>query len=460
MRSIVIWQTFDPVRVLICATVFLMLLTALGIPAVAGEKQFVTWVDENAVHFDSIEWRNISPDDLSFLDDLLKGKRIVYLGESDHWVNQKYDYRLILVRYLFDRGWRRIGMEMDFCDGKRIDRYLETGDSSHLERVALYGYKGGWREDRDDLPDGFPGFQNPEFRRSFIKQEYRFLAALRSLDESLKRNSPRLSWFGFDVGLLPCVGYEDAREILAHQKDDPAIREIQRRMRLVPGESRSEEIQRLEGLLEFIEEKSNSVSRIIGKDRLRSLLRTLWHQADYLHFAEAAKEGPRTMKWVQGLARREQRMAWLMDEILADLAPNEKIILMGHNLHLSKSSEDIAFGPIGSPAPNMWTSIGTHLERKYPGEVYSVWMMYDHGVHGFVLKPEGFEHVPSNPASVEHLLAKVGEYFFLPLSSDEDGISFLQEKRNFLQNGSIAHGVIAKHADALFFVREVNKLEE
>lgn len=307
MRTVVPRQMLNPMQVFSCAIVFLMLCMTSGIPAAADEKQFVTWVDEHAVHFNySIDWHNVNPDDLSFLDNFFEGKRIVYLGESDHWVNQKYDYRLILIRYLFNKGWRRIGMEMDFCDGKHIDRYLETGDSSHLERIALYGYKGGWRGDRDDIPEGFPSFRNPEFRKAFRYQEYRFLGELRLLNESIERRSTRLSWFGFDVGILPCVGYEDAREILAEHKLEPTIREIQQRMQRVEGESRTEEIQRFENLLEFIEKKSHSIRKTLGEDRAKSLVRTLQHQVDYLHFADAAKEGPRTMKWFHGLVRREQ----------------------------------------------------------------------------------------------------------------------------------------------------------
>jgi hypothetical protein len=262
------------------------------------------------------------------------------------------------------------------------------------------------------------------------------------------------------VGLFPCVGYEDAYGILARHANEPLIEEIKRRMHRVDGESRGEEARRLDDLLGFLETKSSSLTRILGEDLTRDLVRTLRHQADNLLFSDAAKEGPQTTKWLQGLVRREQRMIWLIEQILADLPRDEKIILMGHNLHLNKDSENITLGPIGSLAPSMWVSIGTHLTRKFPGEVYSIWMMYDHGRHGSILSPEGIADVPSNPVSVEHLLSEVGEFFSLPLNSGEEGESFLHEKQHFLQNGSIASGVIAQQADALIFVREVTELME
>ncbi|MBN1505056.1 MAG: erythromycin esterase family protein [Candidatus Eisenbacteria bacterium] len=460
MKTTASGQARSTLELVMFSVIFCALSTLLQATVVAGEKQFVTWAAGKAVYFESLDVQDVLPEDFSFLDKALEGKRIIYIAESDHWVNQKYDYRLTLIRHLFNRGWRRIGMEMDFCDGKRVDRYLDTGDPSHLERVALYGYKGGWREDRDDIPQGFPGIRAPKFRKAFVSQERRFLRQLRSLSESRRKGTPRLSWFGFDVGLMPCVAYEDAQEILANHASNPAIQEVLKRLRRVEAESRDAEAQRLVGLLGFIETESSSIQKTVGKDRAEDLVRTLQHQVDYLLFADAAKEGASTLNWYHGLVRREQRMASLVDEILADLKPGEKIILMGQVLHLSKNSEGITLGPIGASAPSMWVSIGTHLARKFPGEVYSVWMMYDHGRHGSVLLPDGVEEVPSDSTSVEHLLAQVGETFFLPLKSGGDGESYLREKRHFRQNGSVASGVIAEQADALFFIREVTELVE
>lgn len=453
-------KTHNTLKFMLFIAILCWVDVILGVPPRADEREFVAWAERHAVHLNSLDPRGVDSTALSFLDSALAGKRILYLGVSDHWVNQKYDYRLTLINYLFARGWRRIGMEMDFCDGKRVDHYLETGDPSHLERVALYGYRGGWREDRDDLPTGFPGMHVPAFRKAFLNQEYAFLSQLRALNESLQGSSSRLSWFGYDVGLFPCVGYEDANGILDGHGDDPMIQEVQRRMVRVEGESRAEEAERLDDLSEFMEMKSASLRRILGEDQVDDLAHTVRHEADCLRFADAAKDGPRTAKWVQGLIRREQCMIELIEQLLTELPRDEKIILMGHNLHLSKHSESITLGPVGSPAPSMWVSIGTYLERRFPGEVYSMWMMYDHGRHGSVLSPDGVGEVTSHPDCVEHLLSQVGASFILPINTGAQGESLLHEEHNFLQNGTAASGVIAEQADALFFVREVTELAE
>ena len=114
--------------------------------AKVDSRDFVAWARENAVQLDSLEWIETDSTAFAFLDEALKGKRIVFLGESDHFVAERMEFRLLLIRELARRGFRRIGMEMGLSDGKRMDRYLETGDEAWLDRVALYGYRGDMRE--------------------------------------------------------------------------------------------------------------------------------------------------------------------------------------------------------------------------------------------------------------------------------------------------------------------------
>ncbi len=41
------------------------------------------------------------------LDRMLAGKRFVFLGEPDHFIVEKYPFRLTLIRHLFARRWQR-----------------------------------------------------------------------------------------------------------------------------------------------------------------------------------------------------------------------------------------------------------------------------------------------------------------------------------------------------------------
>lgn len=445
---------------------FLFVIGSLSATILAEENQavaegeeaaFVSWVRDSAIALDAESWFKTELTDFTALDKALEGKRIVYLGEGDHWIHEKYDYRLLFIRYLFKKGWRHFGMEMGYSDGKRIDAYLETGDPAFLEQVALYGYKGDLRQDRDDRPRGFAGMDNPMFRKTFLNEERRFLAELRKLNESVPPGQQRIKWFGFDVDIFPGGGQVDALRLLEDRSSEPVVAEILQRLKRVQGESRIEEAQRIQNLLEFIETRECRLKDVLGFTRLRDLKCTLRCLAKSLLFSEAAKNGPTTAEWMHGLIKREETMYRFMDDFLHCLSSSDKIILMGHNLHFSKNSEKISFGPIGIPAPAMWQSIGTYLSRKMPAEIYAIWMTYDHGRHASILLPEPVEEVQSHQGSFEYYLSKAGSVYFLPLDTDDEQLDFLRQRMNFKQNGSLANGEPASQADAVFFVKEVSE---
>jgi erythromycin esterase-like protein len=426
----------------------------------AGEAEFVEWVRESAISLDADAWTEADLAGFAALDKLLEGKRFVYLGEADHYVREKYDFRLIFIEYLFKKGFRRIGMEMGYSDGKRIDRYLATGDEAILDRVTQFGFKGYLREDRDDIPAGFPGIENPEFRKTFFSEELRFIRKLRALNESLSPGGKRLSWFGFDISFFPGGGYVDARKLLEEHSSEPLVKDILQRMQRVEGESRLEEAERLRGLLEHVQERSPQLEGLLGATAAKELTTIILRLAESLVFCEAANQGPMAASWLSGLIEREQTMCRFMDDYLEELGPDEKIIFMGHNLHLCKKSQEITLGPAGSPMPKMWKAIGTHLALDRPGEVFAVWMTYDHGRHGTVLIEAGVEDVPSRPGSVESFLARAGPVFFLPLNSGDGREAFLRKEIDFNQNGSVSSAIVPDQADAIFFVREVSAIRK
>jgi hypothetical protein len=59
---------------------------------------------KHAVTIDPLDGINVDIEKLSFLDRLLENKHVVYIGEEDHWIHEKSDYRLLLIRYLISRG--------------------------------------------------------------------------------------------------------------------------------------------------------------------------------------------------------------------------------------------------------------------------------------------------------------------------------------------------------------------
>jgi|GEM_PF-509548 len=419
------------------------------------DADFVDWARERAIRLDALDWRGNEPSTFAFLDEALKGKRIVFLGEMDHFVAERMEYRLLLIRELSRRGFRRIGAEMGLSDAKRMDRFLETGDESWLDRVALYGYRGDKRTDRNDEVAGWTDNSHPDFTRTVLDETRWFLRQLRTINEALPKGEPRLEWFGYDLSFHPGGGYADAGELLAPHKGTPLSRAIEERMARVPGESRIEEAERLEGLVAMLDANRKELVAMTGEADALELRRALQRMADAFRFIDGLGDLEKYDAHVvaAALSQRERRMDHNFDEHLAEWPADEKIILLGHSLHLSKESESIeteSFGP-------MWKSIGTYLNNKLPGEVYGFWLLHDRGRHGVPRGVPPVQSFRSPQDSVERLLAKVDPILMLPLGSSDRREEWLDEKRTVSYGGGPVHTVLSRQTDCLFFIETAHE---
>lgn len=425
-----------------------------------SEEDWMAWVSENAVQLESADYQAIDPAKLAFLDEALAGKRIVFLGEPDHYVKEKYDFRLLFIRYLFERGWTHIGMEMGINNGLQVDRYLETGDVEFLDRMIATGEMDKLRPDRDYELKDLDALENEDFKERYKKAELRFFHALRALSGGRPEGSERLHWFGYDVDLYPEGGYAEARELIADYAETSAVRAILAQMELVTGETVPEEKERIDDLLAFIEAGKMELAEILGPSVLEELQENLREINRCLQFFEAARAGPRSSRWARTMSVREEWMFGRMDRKLEQLPPDAGIILLGHNYHLSKRSQSLSFGSKDGLSRPMWKSIGTHLVETRPGETYSIWMLYDHGRRGNVMMESGYQTVESDPERIEHILARAGSMFLLPFRGTDRRESYLDETVNFVQNGRTGSGLLARQADAVFFVSVVSLPED
>jgi hypothetical protein len=350
-------------------------------------------------------------------------------------------------------------MEMGRADGKRIDRYVETGDIAWLDQVASYGYRGDERANRKDIPEGLvPRKSDRDFVKDIHDEQYWFQKQLRSLNESLPPEEPRLRWFGFDADLRPGGAYVDARLLLKPHQSEPLAEKILKRLIRPEKEPRTDEIKRRRSLLTFLKHEEVGVRRLLGKADAVELRRSLRGLTDGLAFIEAGRTGPGSEEWLPAMGQREETMFRQMDDVLEDLSPDEKIILLGGFMHLSKNSDALQFGAMNDPlASPMWPSIGNYLNGKLPGEIYSIWMLYDHGRHGVPMLADPIKEVRSDRNTVEHLFAKAGTRFLLPFHTGDRRESYLDRVRNFRPNGGSGSGLLRTHADAIFFVADVHE---
>jgi erythromycin esterase-like protein len=120
----------------------------------------------------------------SALDVPADAARAAFIVEMDHFIHEKYDFRLLCIRYLAAHGWRWFGEELDHRQGDRVDRFLRTGDADLLDAIdELEWYTSGVLASNTDR---FP-------RAAFDAEQRRF-------HEGVRRCVPDARWFGFDIG--------------------------------------------------------------------------------------------------------------------------------------------------------------------------------------------------------------------------------------------------------------------
>ncbi|HEV2169600.1 MAG TPA: erythromycin esterase family protein [Candidatus Binatus sp.] len=418
-----------------------------------GIKDFREYAAERAIAFKDLNPTEENVRRLSVLDRQLAGKRFAYVGESDHFIHEKYAYRLLMLTYLARRGFTHIGEEFGASDGTRIDRFIATGDDSILERIAMFGYTGALRTDRDDRPTGilrdsfslYPVAQ-------FAAEQKRFARGLRDISRPLESSSnhSRLHFFGFDIDALPGGGYEDLGGILETLPPGATLGPIRSTLERVPGETIENEIARL-----------NEVIKLIGGE---STLAGLRHSAaclrdsfEYVRITYPAK----TLDALNpGMAFRERFMQRQIDHQLAQMRDGEKLALMSHNMHLCRAPEavggsDAAAGPGGKTGP----PVGAWLASRFPGEVFSVWMLIGRGTDSQPF-PSLSNKIREKPGTLNTLLSEIGDCFVLPIDAADPRARILTENIEIMHdaNGGV-RTAIARQADAIFSVRDVTPLQ-
>ena len=340
-------------------------------------RELKAWASLHAICLDLplLSARNLER--LAALDPTIASKRIVYLGEPDHFIHEKYDYRLLMLRYLISRGWNYLGEEMGIVDGSRINQFLATGNSQHLDRVPMYGYKGGQRTDRDDsatglLKDSFTAFP----LAPFVAEQRSFARGLRDIATAHKSE---LHFFGFDIDALPGAGYEALTETLAPAADNGLVARILAALTCVSGETRVEEVARLDIAIQMIDANFATLSRLLGSARSAEVVRFARALRDSFHYTQASYPASDWPSLNIGMALREETMHRNVTARFAEAGENAKAVLMSHNLHLAKDFDRIKGNFGAGPGGGKVTAIGTYLHRMLPPDVFSVWMLCNRG---------------------------------------------------------------------------------
>ena len=378
---------------------------------------------------------------LAPLEPLLAGAELVFLGEMDHFVHEKSDFRLMLCRHLLSRGWRSFAEELSWSDGLRVQRFLSGAGG--LEQLSLFGYRGDLRDDRDDRPTGIFGESFDTYPIAFMAAEQgRFYSGLRDAAEGVP-----LAYHGLDVDGLPGGGYADIAEVLAPFAAEPAVNRLVAALARVSGESAADEAARLTALIPQL--------AVLGVSPVAEATASLKSMAESLTYIDMTYPAKTYEATAPGMAFREGCMKRRFDEA-RDLTDRAPMVLMGHALHLAKD-DNLLRSTVGvGPGGGRECSLGHHLVQVLGLKTVSIWLVFGEG--------EDLQPLPDLPrrfaypgSTLNRRLAPLGVPTLFPVAGAPRGLFDRPLGVGHMYN-AVQQIVLAGQVDAILYVPRVTPM--
>lgn len=382
----------------------------------------------------NVPWSKLAP--------LLSHKKFIFLGEPDHWVQEKYLYRTAFLDYFLEQGLSHLGLEMGFSDGQRYHNFLKSGKTEDINRLALYG-----AQVPQQGADGFDGIlvDKSELITTREKNENPFVLAEKAhahtLYKMLKKKDRQLQFFGFDVDVVAGGAYQDMSEMLDNALHIQHITRIQR----LELNAAIAELEDFCQTLKYTQDFDSEDQRLLGMhgDVLLESLR----------FAAVAFCNPSEAALLSAYRQREQTMFKIFDYYCEGAASDSLFVLMGHNMHLLKNHQAMFFGAYDDKLP-LWPTLGDYIYHKYPTQTLAIWMLFHEGEHS---APSVFESkIAPKDDVIEAIFAEFGTSFLLPVDRSTPVLN--QFNRFVCNNGTYASGVLSEAADLIYFKKVVSKI--
>jgi len=401
-------------------------------------EQSDTWVEQS----DCFANMNSTSQLPEAITDKIDQARIIVLGESNHFVHEKSDFRLWWIEKLNRQYPLVLAEEFGRSDAQRINSYLQSGNTQFLEQVPTFGYQGDKRQDRCDQQEGILKASMENYpSEAFKSEQIRFYKGIRSLNSNIQL-------FGFDInGDLGC-GYVDVAAKLHEISKLPVYDQVKGGLDLVTGESIPEEMERLCQIRKILQDIE------VPNEHIIDLIRDIYVMEESLHFAAGTYTAPDYESLRPAMSRREELMKTQVQWLLDGLENSEKLVLMAHAFHLAKhdTSLDKGVGPGGG----ITTSLGHHISRELKEQVFSVWMAYGTGRDSQPY-PDLPNKVKYTRDSINHALLQQDRQLVLMT----EGVELLRQPVPFGHMYNAVEKIdLAVQADVLHFIPEVTPLQK
>lgn len=376
------------------------------------------------------------------LDARLASQRVVVLGETNHFVHEKAAFRLWWLKRLASMRRLVLAEELSWLDGRCVATYLSTGDPAHINRAATFGGVSPVSRTRPARPSGVLGASWDRFPTdAFRAEQQAFYAAVRLL-------APDARFVGIDIGLVDAA-YPPLLEYIARHAPRPIAQQLLSELTPRPDDSFTVEAERLRAAAARVSAVQSSVAEIW----MQHVQHELDNMRACLEYAASAWPAPDYAALAPAMALREAFMKRQVATLLAGLADDEVLVLMGHAFHLARNDQTIGWVGAG-PGGRLEPSLG-HWLAASGVPFFAVWMLYGSGRDS-----QPFPDLPQVANFPDHALncglQTAGVPMVLGLS-EADHAPPGELSIGHLYN-QVVPTCLSAQADAVFFLPEVSPL--
>ncbi|MFE0023641.1 erythromycin esterase family protein [Amycolatopsis sp. NPDC059021] len=387
-------------------------------PGNAVDPEGVTaWLTENAVPLTGVT-AGTGHEDLSPIGEVLRGARIVALGEATHGSREFFTLKHRMIEFLVTRlGFRVFAIEAGCSGCRAVDDYIRDGSGDPAAALRALGY---WtwntaeildliewfREYNARVPDAekvsFRGV-DPAVEPTAAEAVARYLEPIEPeraarLREALTLLEPRSSASGLR-SLATALVLGGIRRVVGLGRKEKARAEA--------AASAGETVRET---YEFVVRDEDRLVRATSAEAWADAVEHLWALDKGVEIALQSPLGS------GGNASRERSMAQAVARVLDKETTRARMILWAHNGHVARKADG-------------WQPLGGHLAEQYGESYYATALVFNEGSfqalkatgNGYTA-PLEFEVAEAPAGTVEHQLAQpdLGTYFLDVRGARED----------------------------------------
>ena len=301
---------------------------------------------------------------LSFLDSIAENKRIIWLGESDHRIEDFNELKIDIIKYLHEKhGYNVVVFESGFATCNLTNLVKKNMSSIDVLSHSLIGV---WR--CNSLCDFM----------QYVKDHNVQLAGMDPNNSALPLNAALYSEIINNKTIAAELAETDSMALIAYEFKSDAFYNDKKHY----NDKDTSELFNTKQLL--IAKYDKIKNELIASSANSVLVKTI--DAKLYNLKNTNFDRKNEKMFYITYARRDSLMAMNLEYIADTLYPNEKIIVWAHNAHISKIPYD---GPF---------SIPRFLNTKFYTESYIIGLYAGNGTYtwGYKnIKPAKI-HIPKN----------------------------------------------------------------